>query len=198
MDIVFYEIEKIIDEFKLSYEETYMKYISSLKDEYFINPGGIHGILHTKRVLILNIILSSLMKLDTEDRDILLTASIYHDIGRSGDGVCYFHGLKSWNKIKKYKLIDIKEDDKTKILKFIIQNHCIDDKNAIDTINTYKILDIEKGVFLFGIFKDADALDRVRLGDLDYSYLRNDISRKLGKIAQYIFDLGEDIDSIVK
>lgn len=54
------------------------------------------------------------------------------------------------------------------IIKFIIENHCINDEEALlKLINCFPEKDIERIKRLYFIFKDSDNLDRVRLGDLD-------------------------------
>lgn len=47
----------------------------------------------------------------------------------------------------------------------------------------------DKGVLLYHIFKDADALDRFRLGpfDLDINYLRTDAARALYDYARALW-----------
>lgn len=69
-------------------EGTYRQFSSKVDEKLFFKPHGIHGVLHTKRVLMLNLMLANKMKLNREEIMLLATASIYHDIGRKTDGVC--------------------------------------------------------------------------------------------------------------
>lgn len=43
---------------------------------------------------------------------------------------------------------------------------------------------------MLSYFKDADGLDRVRLGDLNVDYLRTDIAKKMPLIAQRLLKSG--------
>jgi hypothetical protein len=45
---------------------------------------------------------------------------------------------------------------------------------------------------LVALLKDADGLDRVRLGDLDPSYLRVPASQSMVAFAQHLFDATHD------
>jgi len=92
-------------------------------------------------------------------------------------------------------LLDIYEEDYG-ILKFIIENHCRGDYKSISSISNVK--DKERYIILYNIFKDSDGLDRVRIDDLNPSYLRNDVSKKLVNVAQEIYGLGKDFEKRLK
>lgn len=159
---------------------------SKLEPSLFFDPWGIHGLFHAKRVLFLVIVLSDLNNLSSKDDiNILVNAALYHDIGRTDNGVCYEHGAKSIKKIEDLKLIQLSLEDE-KILKYIIKNHCINDSVCIRNVEDYKIENRDRAIKLLKIFKDCDNLDRVRLGDLDTNYLRNKYSLKLVKVAQQL------------
>lgn len=181
----FEEIIDELDEFCIIDKYRENAFIN-LKEEYFLNPKGIHGILHAKRVLLLSLILNYFDGAP-EYTDILIYASMYHDIGRgNNDNQDFNHGKYSFKKINELQLLDkfnINDEDRN-ILKFIIDFHCIDDKEAINQIGNYSIKDKDKALFIFNIFKDADALDRVRIQDLDVNLLRTDISKKMPLLAK--------------
>jgi hypothetical protein len=46
---------------------------------------------------------------------------------------------------------------------------------------------------LIALLKDADGLDRVRLGDLDVRYLRHPVARPMVAFAQALFDRTDGI-----
>lgn len=46
---------------------------------------------------------------------------------------------------------------------------------------------------LIALLKDADGLDRVRLGDLDQRYLRNPESKRMVPFAQALFDATDEV-----
>ena len=78
-----------------------------------------------------------------------------------------------------------KPDD---IVSFLIKYHCRSDAEGYAEIGTNPVLNAQKErvTMLYNIFKDADALDRVRLGirDLDVNQLRCPESHNLTLVAR--------------
>ncbi len=170
----------------------YYYYEKQLKKEYFYRPEGIHGIMHTRRVLLLNLILGCLQGYQERFINILCTASLYHDIGRINDNFDPQHGIESYRKAQQQGLINLLDQPDQENLRYIIENHCISDKLAREHMDKYNLPDREESEFLFNSFKDADGLDRVRINDLDIRQLRTDYGRKLLLIARQLhnnFDL---------
>lgn len=168
--------------------EDYVLESKDIKRKYFSNPDGIHGVLHSKRVLLLAYIISLYQKLNYRDLQIILTAAKYHDIGRMNDKYDKKHGIKSFKKMQKLGLIYEEWDEEDiNILQYIIENHCISDEEGIKKINEYQIQDRDRALLLYKILKDADGLDRVRLEDLDINYLRLPISKSLVMCAYEIY-----------
>jgi len=166
--------------------DDYIMEIWDIKNDYFLNPDSIHGMLHAKRVLLLTLIIGSYEKLNDSDMEIVLTAAKFHDIGRTDDNYDETHGILSFNKLLQLELVD-KDIDDIHILHFIIDNHCINDNQGLKNIDKYQIKDKDRAVYLYNILKDADGLDRVRLNDMDIKYLRLPISKKLPLVAQQIY-----------
>ena len=162
---------------------TYRENAVKLQPSYFFNPWGIHGVLHAKRVLFLSLILAHINKLSLDDVNVLVQASLYHDIGRTGDGVCYEHGRNSFRKMTSQGLVKMVGLEDEGILQFVVENHCIKDAAAIKGISNYRLSNHDRAIHLFKLFKDCDNLDRVRLGDLDVRHLRNQHSPGLVKVA---------------
>lgn len=152
-----------------------------LKGTWFHKPDGIHGKRHIKRVLFLSLLMSYLDDLSEEDRTILVYSSLYHDIGREHDWEDEEHGMESVYKMERLKLTTKGlNNEEVRILKFIMKYHCIRDEVGLRKIKTQKgIQDKERAIDLFKRFKDCDGLDRVRLGDLDISYIRTETGKKL-------------------
>lgn len=182
--IIFADIADKLEE--LSYMEIYRTKSREISPSYFIDPWDIHGVLHAKRVLMLSLILSYLNKLSFSDTEILVQASLYHDIGRTHNGVCLEHGYESHKKMNDLGLVKDDGAESAKILRFIVENHCIEDSVALINAKDYHFTDEARVLKLFYIFKDSDNLDRVRLGDLDVSYLRNEFSLRLVKVAEQL------------
>ncbi len=181
--IAVWGIDKIIDILPEVYEklEEYEDYIDEFE---FISD--VHGAEHTKRVLLHMLILCHLMNIPKEEIDILCTAVTYHDVGRHCDGIDDDHGRASREIYEE----DVKNP--SPIIAFLIEYHSLPDEIGYKEIGENPILSDNKEMVtrLYKIFKDADGLDRVRLGlkDLDITYLRTEYSKHLTKIARIFLD----------
>ena len=154
--------------------------------EHYTEPDGIHGIYHVHRVLYLADRLAEHYSLTDQEKKLLGLACCYHDIGRVHNWEDDSHGKLSCEKIMKLKLLEnhgLKEEEKELIMR-LITGHCLADK-------VFEGNDRER--FLFNILKDADGLDRVRIFDLDPSYLRLEKSRDLVDVAWCLFRFGTDM-----
>lgn len=175
--------ENVIDDYKY-FRDNY------IDESLFHNPQGIHAKLHTQRVLLLSLIFSYLKDLNNEDRNVLIYASLYHDIGRTDDNEDKSHGMKSLKKMKKYNVAfgDISmSDEDIYITKSIIKNHSISDEVGFKLINEdAKIIDKDRAIRLYKYFKEQDNLDRVRISDLDTKYLRTNTGRRMVVLAHQL------------
>ncbi len=166
----------------------YLEYKEALKFIEFDMESDIHGRLHTLRVLLHCLILSHILELSEEDKHILCTAALWHDTGRTCDGIDDKHGYCGMNNYKN----SVYEEEFNPITAFLIEYHSLDDKKGLSEIENNSTLNKEKKrvTCLFNTFKDSDNLDRVRLGlrDLDIHYLRNTESKHLTKIARLLLE----------
>jgi HD superfamily phosphodiesterase len=162
----------------------YIKYAHCLNPDYFRRPHGIHGINHTKRVLFLVELLASLENLDETERNILSTAAVHHDIGRTNDGADPTHGYSSFMKVEEMDLIKAEIPEDYNAVKYLIETHCIDDQEAFSLVKDYALQEPDRAKGLLKFFKDADGLDRVRINDLNPKKLRLPISRELVQMAE--------------
>lgn len=194
--------EGYVDEFS-TYRDTFVL------DEYYHNPSSVHGPLHVKRVLLLTLSLSRALKLTSVERAILANVAVFHDMGRTHDDHCTKHG--EWSLLKHEELVTLPfvgvnyvtprtkgrfdydleflTDEDIEIIKFIIAYHCKDDALAKKHLKkSESILEENKEMAwnLYECFKDCDALDRVRLGDLDVSYLRKEESKERVALAHQL------------
>ena len=104
-----------------------------------------------------------------EDTKLLLTACSYHDIGRIDDSLDDDHGRRSSEKLP--SVISLSSEDMA-IVQAAIYSHSIDDSRMENVIASFGILDKARAIRIAKMLKDADALDRVRVYDLDPNYLR--------------------------
>lgn len=190
-ELKMYQTDKILKELEDNkYIKRFAQYNSLLTDDLFKHPDSIHGVLHCRRVLLHVLTLSYLFKLSLQDELTLILCAVYHDIGRENDDEDIYHGFQSFKKVRKHNLINLM-GEQLALVKYIIENHCISDDTAIKNVKKYHITNKEHAVELLKIFKDADGLDRVRLGDLNPKYLRHDISQGL---INYAYDLLKNIE----
>lgn len=165
----------------------YKEYDKLIVPDLYHRPSGIHGVGHVRRTLLLSLLMAGLDRLSTSYVRILVYASVYHDIGRTHDGVDDYHGYASYQKVLEHRLLNNHEANEVYAIKELIERHAISDKKAFsfETLDEAKRDEVQ---FLLRYFKDADGLDRVRLGDLNAKYLRTDTAKRLTLVAQQILE----------
>lgn len=186
--IVMYEDVKQLEDIKLfgykdlkKVEDTFLnstKYLFAINDR-----EGIHGVMHSKRMLMYLSLIAKHFKPKLTDAEfkMLELACIVHDLGREDDEEDEEHGLYSVEEIDE-ALIDIFKlsEIQGEIVKLIVHYHCMDDEHGEQAIQNHTLIKSPKrAIELFRLFKDIDALDRVRLGDLDANRLRYEVSRRV-------------------
>ena len=156
-----------------------------------VDPFGIHGIYHSKRVILILQQLVRFELLPDPQKTILAYAGLYHDIGRLNNGREQNHGFNSYKKIIEYDLLGgvNLNTEEFEIMKYIIEQHCIDDEAGHKAIKGYNIENVEVAKLLYEMFKDADNLDRVSLGDFDKKYLRRNYSQLIEEYARSLYEL---------
>jgi HD superfamily phosphodiesterase len=151
-----------------------------LKQSYFENVSFIHGIKHTERVMTHCLLIGKLIERRYE-AFLAFCAAYVHDMGRSGDGYNTVHGRISAEKklpfftplFRKYGV----SDKELKYIESAVIQHCVKEwsENGDDDYHVMAIL------------KDADALDRVRINDLNPDMLRYEESKTLIDKAWEVF-----------
>ena len=158
------------------------KYMEQMEDIAFAQNSSIHGMGHEARVLLLSLTLSHLLDLPSRDRKILATAAIFHDSQRTNDDTDPTHGKSG----REYYHNFVSSPDP--LVEFLCEFHCLPDDVAYNEIRNNRKLSKHRSraKLLFDIFKDADALDRVRfdIRDLDLNQLRLPISKELTLVAR--------------
>jgi len=139
---------------------------SAIKFNPSIFKSEIHGYKHSLNVMLYCGYLGFKESLTTTEIKILLECAKYHDIGRINDDEDLLHGFKSADYIKNF---EIKNKD---IVLNIIKNHCLSDFEIEKNVND---LHLKRLIY---IFKDADALDRIRFNDLDKNKLRTKTAKE--------------------
>jgi hypothetical protein len=138
-----------------------------VRDELFDHPSWLHGVNHTCRVMSMVWALGCELKL-TRERNLALCAAYIHDMAREGDGVCRIHGPRSAEtKLPVYKDFFLEKGidaGDIPVIYTAIANHSLPEE--LEKTHPHYLVT--------AILKDADALDRFRLGpfDLNKKYLR--------------------------
>ena len=151
--------------------------------ELFTHASTLHGQAHVSRVMVhaFRLIEAS----GWSEQAPQLWAAVYlHDIARTHDGLCYRHGGDA---MKKFETLP-----QTRAL-FAQGGVQHEDYAAIHTAVVHHSLPKELSRDhphwrLTSLLKDADGLDRVRLGDLDPRYLRNPQAREMVRFAEALFE----------
>ena len=150
--------------------------------ELFLHRSYLHGQAHVARVLVhaLRLIEAT----NAEEEAPRLWAAVYlHDIARRHDGGCKRHGADAWARL--VSLPDtqallvrggVRPEDHAAI-EAAVTRHCNGEPSRG-----------EPHYRLMALLKDADGLDRVRLGDLRPEWLRHDEARTMVDFAQRLFN----------
>jgi len=165
----------------------YRDYAARIKHEIFYRPTGIHGLAHTRNVLLMVLLLGRLTNSDLNDLKVLAETALYHDIGRSNDNFDPEHGKASYEKAEELNLFQVPDQEKS-LVRFLIETHCMDDQQGMRLLGQWPDIDRERALHLFKVFKDADGLDRVRIMDLDARQLRLPESWELLLMTRQLLD----------
>jgi len=184
LDLNFFKTDALLEETQIE-NPLYEEFVSNIKSRLFLFPSNIHGIRHTKRVLFLGDLLAQACALNEADKKLLALACCYHDIGRINDLKDDEHGLQSSRKFLRLKLNEKHNltAEETEIVTTLITMHALPDDMFVGN---------ERVRLLYNILKDSDAIDRLRINDLDPSYLRLKESHDLILIGKKILIATED------
>ncbi|WP_277587071.1 HD domain-containing protein [Psychrobacillus antarcticus] len=151
--------------------------------EFWLPDSEWHTKTHCARVLLLALVIGHQKSLSDEEKDALAMAAMFHDSRRLDDGIDKGHGSRAAEYYKNYCAEHhLLFDEQTY---YMIYYHDQDDALGVSEIVTSSSL-TERGVLLYQIFKDADALDRFRLGPdgLNVIFLRTEEARQLVDFAK--------------
>ncbi|KAA5379385.1 hypothetical protein [Phocaeicola dorei] len=152
---------------------------------FSLPTSEVHGKGHSKRVLLYALMMVRQRLGENEEAmRILSHAAVFHDTRRLDDWSDTGHGARA--------AIYYKDFCRTGNIPFsnlaseIMKYHDRDDRIGVQQITTACPDEKEAGIELYRIFKDADALDRFRLGPngLDTRFLRNKEALNLVDFAE--------------
>lgn len=146
-----------------------------------------HGVGHIERTMLFGAMIARNEHLsETDTRDVLLCCS-YHDIGRIDDRYDLEHGKRSAEKIRESEglrsLFSYPEEAMA-----AIHSHAVPDGETEGIPEIYGVKDPGKYALLTACLKDADNIDRVRIYDLDETFLRFEGTRQMVPLAWWVLD----------
>lgn len=138
---------------------------------------------HCARVLLYALLIAKKAGISRSERELLCTASVFHDSRRQDDWLDVGHGQRAADYYKAFcQTHPLTYDERIyRIMAF----HDLDDNFGETALSK-----LENGILLYHIFKDADALDRFRLGPnaLDIRYLRTQEAKSLYNYAKQVWE----------
>lgn len=149
----------------------------------FDHPSELHGLWHTNRVMTNVLLVGFSEKLSEKIVLNAFCAAVIHDQARNHDGDCIFHGKWARNtKLPRWKgyflRAGVREEDMEQIGD-AVEYHSKEDLPV--SHSSYQVM---------ALLKDADALDRYRLGygNLKPEFLRFPSSKKLMRMGRLLYD----------
>jgi len=159
-----------------------------IKPGYFRHESSLHGALHTYRVMCHVLLLGDRMKLVHPAR-LAFCAAFVHDMARRHDGFCIMHGPRA----AKHKVPEFMP----LFNKYGFTNEDINSiKTAVSNHSQYFELRKDHPHYLVtSLLKDADALDRIRLGEgcLNTKYLRHEVTLGLKDFSRNLYIKSEQV-----
>ncbi|MDE5607897.1 MAG: hypothetical protein K2I64_03080 [Muribaculaceae bacterium] len=169
----------------------------------------IHAMAHCERVLLHALSMGyELMPDNPRAIEALAHAAIFHDTRRLDEYLDTGHGARGAVYYSQY-CADNADIDFDERAAYMMRYHDLDDSVGVKAIEKRWGIDSPEGrkaKLLYAIFKDADALDRWRLGSLglDPKYLRTDAARSRVEYARDVVaktmdpDVLREIDEAVR
>lgn len=154
--------------------------------EFWHHASLFHTKSHCARVLRFALMIAAQMGLSPAESELLAAASVFHDSRRLGDGYDTGHGQRAADY---YRAFCEENGQPFDLLCYnVIFWHDRHDEDGIAAIEM-RLPERKNGVLLYQIFKDADALDRFRLGPdgLDTRYLRTKEALQLVDYARALW-----------
>lgn len=151
----------------------------------FAHQSTLHGQTHVARVMVHALRLIEATGFTEET--VRLWAAVYlHDLARTHDGTCHRHGAEAWERLA--SLSDVRA-------RYVRAGVTDGDYPAIEaavTVHSHGEPKADDPHFrLMALLKDADGLDRVRLGDLDPRLFRFPQTVGMVDFAERLFEATE-------
>ncbi len=143
--------------------------------QWFRHDSRLHGVRHAQRVHIYAQRLTALLGWGEDDTRLVLRAALLHDIGRRHDGEDPRHGAASASRARRLGLVAGLTRSESCLVLFAVTYHSRPDRTAVSELDEWSARrsdgrdagvpqDPCRALRILWLLKDADALDRVRLG----------------------------------
>ena len=150
---------------------------------FSLASSNIHTRLHEEHVLLFSLLMAEDAALSDEEREVLGAAAVFHDTRRRNDRYDVGHGRRAAQYYKQFceqngLLAGYRVD-------FLLSYHDQPDELGLEFLKEKDFSGLKS---LYDIFKDADGVDRVRLGPnaLDCDRLRTRMSLTLIRLAKQL------------
>ncbi len=150
----------------------------------------VHGRGHIHRTLLFAALIAWQEELDEADVRQLLWAAAYHDVGRSSDGFDLYHGARSALRLE--ELTGLTGEDLVE-LQAAVAAHSRPDGEMAAILRAFGPENYPRALQLTRLLKDADNLDRVRLGDLKTKFLRHKGAKAVEPFAWRLIELEKTV-----
>lgn len=156
--------------------------------ELFRHRSTLHGQAHVSRVMVHAMRLVEATGKQSYGPQ--LWASVFlHDLARTHDGVCHRHGADAAQRLRDEPFLQQRLAEAG-----LVEADYPAIEAAVTAHSAPKEVSREHPHWpLIALLKDADGLDRVRLGDLDPRYLRHPESKAMVPFAQALFDATDGV-----
>ena len=158
--------------------------------DWFPHFSRLHGVSHTQRVHIHARRLIRTLRWPEADANVVLSAALWHDIGRVDDGRDPQHGARGAARVEQLGLHASLPEADARLALFAIRYHCRSDRRG--ALRAAGQDDPEGALRILWLLKDADALDRVRLGDgaweVDSTTLRHGCTVEMVDFAEELLE----------
>lgn len=168
------------------YGDALMKAYEDL-DVSLLYQSVTHGIGHIERTMLFGALIAKNEKLSESDTKDVLLCCAYHDIGRTDDHYDLGHGRQSAEMIREGEHLRSLFTEPEAAMA-AIHSHSIPDGEAEDAPILYNVKNLDKSVLYTACLKDADNIDRVRIYDLDESFLRFAGTRAMVPLAYWVLE----------
>jgi hypothetical protein len=147
-----------------------------MREWFARGPGSLHGIAHETRVLIWTQVLAAMAPDEglTVDVGVLGWAAAVHDTQRWDEGIDPEHGVRAADWIEKHPDVAPASIPLDRVA-CLCRWHVAADRLIPEMTDELRVL------------KDADALDRWRIGDLDPAFLRTQFAHRLINVSDALW-----------